>query len=139
MAAVFLSTATTFLPRILSSSSSSTSSPSSSLSSSSSSTLTTLTPVSTYRQCLKRQLRVCRAVIESQPSSSNLSKRSLTLSLTSTFLLFLSGKGLSDANAAILEADDDEELLEKVKRDRKKRLEKQELISSSNRETGRFL
>lgn len=74
-------------------------------------------------------------MIESQPSSSNLSKRSLTLSLTSTFLLFLSGKGLSDANAAILEADDDEELLEKVKRDRKKRLEKQELISSSNRET----
>jgi len=48
----------------------------------------------------------------------------------------LAGKGCSDANAAILEADDDEELLEKVKKDRKKRLERQGVISSSNKETG---
>ncbi|KAK8535152.1 hypothetical protein V6N12_056683, partial [Hibiscus sabdariffa] len=36
----------------------------------------------------------------------------------------------------ILEADDDEELLEKVKKDRKKRLEKQGVISSSGKEKG---
>ncbi|KAJ6381123.1 hypothetical protein OIU77_029921 [Salix suchowensis] len=44
--------------------------------------------------------------------------------------------GNSSANAAILEADDDEELMEKVKRDRKKRLEKQGVISSANQEKG---
>lgn len=49
----------------------------------------------------------------------------------------LAGKGYFDnADAAILEADDDEELLEKVKRDRKKRLEKQGVINSSTKETG---
>ncbi|OVA11530.1 hypothetical protein BVC80_1019g9 [Macleaya cordata] len=64
-----------------------------------------------------------------------LTKRSLAFSLTTTLTLFLAGKGLSDANAAILEADDDVELLEKVKKDRKKRLEKQGVISSSNNET----
>ncbi|KAK8610121.1 hypothetical protein V6N13_081292 [Hibiscus sabdariffa] len=37
---------------------------------------------------------------------------------------------------SILEADDDEELLEKVKKDRKKRLEKQGVISSSGKEKG---
>lgn len=46
------------------------------------------------------------------------------------------GQGFSDANAAILEADDDEELLEKVKKDRKKRLERQGVISSANKEKG---
>lgn len=44
-----------------------------------------------------------------------------------------------DANAAILDADDDEELLEKVKRDRKKRLERQGVIKSSTKETGLVL
>lgn len=52
-------------------------------------------------------------------------------------MLSLAGK--KNANAAILEADDDEELLEKVKRDRKKRLEKQGVISSSKQETGPLL
>lgn len=46
------------------------------------------------------------------------------------------GKGCFDANAAILEAEDDEELLEKVKKDRKKRLEKQSALSSSMKEKG---
>lgn len=40
------------------------------------------------------------------------------------------------ANAAVLEADDDVELLEKVKKDRKKRLQRQEIINSSSKETG---
>ncbi|CAL9111340.1 unnamed protein product [Musa acuminata var. zebrina] len=40
------------------------------------------------------------------------------------------------ASAAILEADDDEELLERVKQDRKKRLQRQGVISSSDKEKG---
>ncbi|WOK93575.1 hypothetical protein Cni_G02275 [Canna indica] len=40
------------------------------------------------------------------------------------------------AAAAILEADDDEELLERVKQDRKKRLQRQGVISSSDKEKG---
>uniref|UniRef100_A0A0E0AE32 Maintenance of Photosystem II under High light 2 C-terminal domain-containing protein n=1 Tax=Oryza glumipatula TaxID=40148 RepID=A0A0E0AE32_9ORYZ len=45
----------------------------------------------------------------------------------------LSGAGA--ARAAVLEADDDIELLERVKEDRKKRLQKQGVISSSGTET----
>ena len=49
----------------------------------------------------------------------------------------LAGLALSGATrAAILEADDDVELLEKVRQDRKKRLERQGVINSSARETG---
>jgi hypothetical protein len=51
----------------------------------------------------------------------------------------LASRGSSSSNAAILEADDDEELLEKVKRDRKKRLERQAVISSANKEKGYIL
>ncbi|KAG5130436.1 hypothetical protein JHK84_036833 [Glycine max] len=51
-----------------------------------------------------------------------LTKRGLSISFLTAFLVSLAGE---DANAAILEADDDEERLEKVKRDRKKRLERQ--------------
>ena len=42
----------------------------------------------------------------------------------------------SSSRAAILEADDDVDLLEKVKKDREKRLQKQGVISSSKKETG---
>ncbi|XP_020244163.1 thylakoid lumenal 16.5 kDa protein, chloroplastic [Asparagus officinalis] len=42
----------------------------------------------------------------------------------------------ASSEAAILEADDDVELLEKVKKDREKRLQRQGVISSSNKETG---
>ncbi|KAK2966219.1 hypothetical protein RJ640_010036 [Escallonia rubra] len=80
----------------------------------------------------------CKAVNDNSPLSSPvLSKRSLSISFTTTFLISLAGKGYFDANAAILEADDDLELLEKVKKDRKKRIEKQGVISSSNKETGK--
>jgi len=58
------------------------------------------------------------------------------LNVPNCHVLSLSGKGLFDAKAAIVEADDDVELLEKVKKDRKKRLEKQRVISSSTKETG---
>jgi hypothetical protein len=40
------------------------------------------------------------------------------------------------ARAMVLEEDDDIELLERVKEDRKKRLEKQGIISASGKETG---
>ncbi|XP_068652937.1 thylakoid lumenal 16.5 kDa protein, chloroplastic-like [Aristolochia californica] len=65
-------------------------------------------------------------------------RRSLAVSFTTLTLSVAGGVLLRepDANAAILEADDDEELLERVKKDRKKRLQRQELISSSKKETG---
>uniref|UniRef100_A0A5B7BWB0 Maintenance of Photosystem II under High light 2 C-terminal domain-containing protein n=1 Tax=Davidia involucrata TaxID=16924 RepID=A0A5B7BWB0_DAVIN len=122
MAAVFLSTAHTFLPSLPSSYSSS------------------LTPPATSSYFHKsngmKKLTLCKAVDDSPPYPPILTKRSLSISLTTTFLFSLAaGKGCYNANAAILEADDDEELLEKVKKDRKKRIERQGVISSSNKET----
>ncbi|XP_022845303.1 thylakoid lumenal 16.5 kDa protein, chloroplastic-like isoform X2 [Olea europaea var. sylvestris] len=114
MAAVFLSNANTFLPSIRSTSSSS------------SEHVTILS---------NRKLVICKAVNEASLSSQILSKRSLCISVSSICALALTGKGYFDANAAILEADDDEELLEKVKRDRKKRIERQGVIKSSTKET----
>ena len=63
-------------------------------------------------------------------------KRTLSLSFLTSFVLPFAGSGSLDVHAAILEADDDEELLEKVKRDRKRRLERQGVINSSKKETG---
>ncbi|XP_031504996.1 thylakoid lumenal 16.5 kDa protein, chloroplastic [Nymphaea colorata] len=63
---------------------------------------------------------------------NGVSRRHALLSLSFSSLT-LSIAGFS--SAAILEADDDEELLEKAKRDRKKRLEKQGVINSSKNET----
>lgn len=54
-------------------------------------------------------------------------------------MLSLASKGCFDANAAILEADDDVELLEKVKCDRKKRLEGKGVINLSNKVKGPIL
>ncbi|KAK6941670.1 hypothetical protein RJ641_027047 [Dillenia turbinata] len=105
-----------------------------------SSSLTT-SSICLHRLNSRRQLMCCKAVNESSPSSPNslpvLTKRSFSLCLSSTLVLGLVGsKGdVFDANAAILEADDDEELLERVKRDRKKRLERQGVINSSIKET----
>lgn len=48
----------------------------------------------------------------------------------------MAGKGEPHAEAAPLEAEDDLELLEKVKKDRKKRLERQGVINSSTKEKG---
>lgn len=57
----------------------------------------------------------------------------LTLSISATNLFFPLAK------AAILEADDDEELLERVKKDRQKRIQRQGVINSSKLETGHYL
>lgn len=129
MATAFLSTANSFL-------SSSSSSPSWSFSSSSSYSLSA-THIYSYRHNAKRELILCKAVTEPRPFPSIITKRALSITLLTSFVFSLSGGGYhSNANAAILEADDDEELLEKVKRDRKKRIERQGFISSSNKETG---
>ncbi|EYU34992.1 hypothetical protein ABFS82_11G044200 [Erythranthe guttata] len=116
MATIFLSNAKVFLPSL----------PSTSSSSSTTSNLQT-----------QPQLIVCK----SEPSAIVISRRTVSLSsltATAAFLLstFSGSKGFSGAaaNAAILEAEDDEELLEKVKRDRKKRLEKQGVLKSSTKE-----
>ncbi|XP_028753922.1 thylakoid lumenal 16.5 kDa protein, chloroplastic [Neltuma alba] len=85
----------------------------------------------------KRKQILCKSVnLPEELHRPVVTKRILSLSFFTSFVLsFAGGKGSSDANAAILEADDDEELLEKVKRDRKKRLERQGVISSSKKET----
>lgn len=117
MAATFVSNASTFLPSLSSSSPTS----------------------SSLHAHSQRQLVLCRAVSSNEPPfpALSLSKRNMSIGLTATLLMSLAGKGLcSDANAAILEADDDIELLEKVKKDRQKRLEKQSVISSSDKEKG---
>ncbi|KAF9613472.1 hypothetical protein IFM89_008319 [Coptis chinensis] len=84
---------------------------------------------------------MCKAANVSSSSSPEpdyspvimMNKRSLfAFSLATTTTLALSLANIS--NAAILEADDDIELLEKVKKDRKKRLERQEMINASNKE-----
>lgn len=73
---------------------------------------------------------------QKQQGVCSVSKRSLlSICLTST-LLFPAGSRDDAANAAVLEADDDLELLEKVKKDRQKRIDKQLLIDSSKKETG---
>lgn len=76
---------------------------------------------------------VCRSVAPSETCSIVTSRRGIALSLA-TAAGFLSGANYK-AVAAILEADEDDELMEKVKRDRKKRLE----INSSTQEKGSFI
>ncbi|XP_020208424.1 thylakoid lumenal 16.5 kDa protein, chloroplastic [Cajanus cajan] len=110
MATNFLSTANPFVP-------------------SSSSTRVYYNPI---KCSVKRELTLCKGC---NPHSPIVTKRGLSISFLTSFVLSLAGKN-ANANAAILEADDDVELLEKVKRDRKKRLEKQGVISSSKQETG---
>ncbi|GMI89223.1 MAINTENANCE OF PHOTOSYSTEM II UNDER HIGH LIGHT 2 [Hibiscus trionum] len=120
MAAAFLSTANSFFPSSLSPS---TSSPSSS-------------PLVYHNnQNVQRRTTLCKAFNESPLPTPVLTKRGLSLCFI-TSLVLAAGNGCSNAIAAILEADDDEELLEKVKQDRKKRLQRQGVISSSSKEKG---
>ncbi|MBA0674039.1 hypothetical protein Goari_015655 [Gossypium aridum] len=126
MATAFLSTANSFFPSSISPSTSS------SCSSSSSSLGTAL--VYLNNQNVQRRT-LCKAFNESPPPTPALTKRGFSLCFI-TSLVLAAGNGCSNAIAAILEADDDEELLEKVKKDRKKRLERQGVISSSSQEKG---
>ncbi|XP_074273987.1 thylakoid lumenal 16.5 kDa protein, chloroplastic [Silene latifolia] len=98
--------------------------------------LTSLTPTSSSSSfCLKKhnvtQHLVCKAS-SSSVEHVTLSKRSFAMSISSVVLLSLAGR----VNATPLEAEDDLELLEKVKQDRKKRLERQSIINSSVKEKG---
>ncbi|KAJ0265065.1 Thylakoid lumenal 16.5 kDa protein [Hirschfeldia incana] len=81
----------------------------------------------------------CSANIKNQTPSLSWNRRELSLGFMSTFLavgLVGNDRRSRDANAAILEADDDEELLEKVKQDRKKRIERQAVLNSAVKEKG---
>ncbi|CAK7345470.1 unnamed protein product [Dovyalis caffra] len=123
MAATHLSTAKPFL------------SSSSTLSSLSSLTNTPLLLSCPQQKCnAKRPLMtLCKALND---ESLPVTKRSLSICFLTSFVFSLESRGNSRANAAILEADEDDELMEKVKRDRKKRLERQGVISSANKEKG---
>ncbi|KAF3453716.1 hypothetical protein FNV43_RR04157 [Rhamnella rubrinervis] len=128
MATAFLSTAITSLPSRLSSSPSS---------SSSSSSLTKQALDYPHRHNNTRKLlTICKSISDPSPPTPILTKRALSLCSITSLFFSLAGKGCSIANAAILEADDDVELLEKVKQDRKKRLERQGAIDSSKEEKG---
>nr|DAD44940.1 TPA_asm: hypothetical protein HUJ06_003170 [Nelumbo nucifera] len=127
MATTFLS-ANTFGPSLRSYSSSS-----------SSSSLTPSICVCSHKYNPKKPnsltVAFCKTGSESQRPCPILTRRSLAIYLTTTLTLSLSGKDcFSNAYAAVLEADDDEELLERVKRDRKKRLERQGVINSFDKE-----
>ncbi|CAF2034862.1 BnaA09g00880D [Brassica napus] len=82
----------------------------------------------------------CSGNTKNQTLSLSWNRRELSLGFMSTFLAVgLVGNNdrrSGDANAAILEADDDEELLEKVKQDRKKRIERQAVLNSAVKEKG---
>lgn len=124
MASAFLSSANPFLSSTTSSSSSSSSSP---------------VPIYLLKNNAKRVIIHCKASSDVPAAPSlNLTKRSFSACLISSIFFSLGRESFSDANAAILEADDDEELLERVKQDRKKRLERQGFIKSSAKETGLF-
>ncbi|XP_050238570.1 thylakoid lumenal 16.5 kDa protein, chloroplastic [Mercurialis annua] len=118
MASSFLSTANSFISTNLPSSSS----PSSSLAPSLS--------ICTQKNNAKKQIILCKALSDKSPSSPNLTKRNLSICFITGFVFSLTSRG----NAAILEADEDDELMEKVKRDRLRRIERQGVINSSNKE-----
>ena len=114
---------------------------SSSKSLSSSSSSLSLTIFLQKSNVIRQQLLVPFCKTKDTESSSSsvslcLSKRSFALSLSSSFLLSLAGKGGRLAEAVPLEDEDDLELLEKVKKDRKKRIERQGIINSSSKEKG---
>ncbi|KAM5547934.1 thylakoid lumenal 16.5 kDa protein, chloroplastic [Rosa sericea] len=99
--------------------------------------LSVTTLSSSQRVNTRRHLTFCKAHSDSSSSASPaLTKRGLSISFATSFVFSVVGGGCFNSNAAILEADDDVELLERVKKDRQKRLEKQLVISSAKRETG---
>ena len=133
MAVAFISTAKSFLSSYIPCSNQ--------LPSPHSSSSPLLCPHKTHKRAV-----LCRAIREPLAPETvpiSVSKRGLVLSLTATLLLAFAGSGngngFSAANAAILEADDDQELMERVKKDRQKRIERQGVLISSKQETGFFL
>lgn len=98
--------------------------------------------------------RASAAQVPTNPNATNTPSTRTSLSLSADHADPLVGRrallsvsfgaalgGLStrgSSQAAILEADDDEELLERVKKDRQKRLQRQGVISSFKKETGLY-
>ncbi|KAI4377152.1 hypothetical protein MLD38_014832 [Melastoma candidum] len=92
-------------------------------------------PLSAVAAVPRSRSTICRA--EQAP----LPRRVASLSLAAGWLALGNWGGWlrwteRNANAAVLEAEDDLELLEKVKKDRKRRLERQGIIKSSDKEKG---
>ncbi|XP_068648006.1 thylakoid lumenal 16.5 kDa protein, chloroplastic-like [Aristolochia californica] len=99
---------------------------------SSSSVTAFLPPLTAHRKRPRSPIGlICKAAAHG-PTRRSLAVSFTTLTLSATGVTLLREP---DANAAILEADDDEELMERVKKDRKKRLQRQEVINSSKKET----
>ncbi|OMO81137.1 thylakoid lumenal 16.5 kDa protein, chloroplastic isoform 1 [Corchorus capsularis] len=128
MAAAFLSTANSFLSPTLT--------PSTSSSCCSSSSSSSISLIYLNNQNARRRQTLCKAFNETQQPTPALTKRGFSLCLITSLVLAGNNGNSFNANAAILEADDDVELLEKVKQDRKKRLERQGVINSSAKEKG---
>lgn len=121
MATVFLSTAKTFLYSLSSSPSPPPPPPNS---------------IQGQKPNVRPQLTLYKGVSDSTAhyKPPTLTKRNLSLSLTTSFLFSIAGQGYNSAsNAAILEADDDVELLERVKKDRQKSLRDKELSAHPTR------
>ncbi|XP_075489699.1 thylakoid lumenal 16.5 kDa protein, chloroplastic [Primulina tabacum] len=95
-------------------------------------------PNSPYQVTRKRQI-VCKAAADEESSivlkSPPWSRRGISVTVVAATTLLFGYRGRSEADAAILEAEDDQGLLDKVKNDRKKRLERQGVINSSDNET----
>lgn len=93
---------------------------------------------SCYLYPVKRSSRSRVSLCKAIDGAPRLTKRDLSVCLVTSFVFSLGGREQpsSVANAAVLEADDDVELLEKVKKDRKRRLDRQGIINSSKKETG---
>ncbi|KAL9255983.1 Thylakoid lumenal 16.5 kDa protein, chloroplastic-like protein [Drosera capensis] len=93
---------------------------------------------SSHKHITTVPLIICKSFKEPKSlpiSPISLQKRGFCLGFaTSLVLIYKNGEGFG-ANAAILEADDDVELLEKVRKDRQKRIERQGVIKSSTKET----
>lgn len=76
-----------------------------------------------------------KSIMKAPPAVPLSRRHGLSLGFTALALGGLSLFG-NPSRATILEADDDEELLERVKKDRQKRLQRQGVINSSDKETG---
>uniref|UniRef100_A0A0E0LFE5 Maintenance of Photosystem II under High light 2 C-terminal domain-containing protein n=1 Tax=Oryza punctata TaxID=4537 RepID=A0A0E0LFE5_ORYPU len=95
---------------------------------------------SLYAARAKKPTSSFRAVAAVVSSQCHQERRAVVVGrrsgLASCLLAAVAASFSGAARAAVLEADDDIELLERVKEDRKKRLQKQGIISSSGTETG---
>lgn len=95
-------------------------------------------PNSPYQVTRKRQI-VCKAAGDDASSidakSLPWTRRGISVTVVAATTLMFGYRGRSEANAGIMEVGGDQKLQEKVKDDRKKRLQKQGALSPSDNET----